>query len=88
MRISISCCRGADGEGDRPVRATAQYRKKLTYWRQSFPRRHEPPASGDGASKKSQEEQIPMQVGSEPRIENTGEIVIDNPELERLRIRR
>jgi quinol monooxygenase YgiN len=27
-------------------------------------------------------EQIPMQVGSELRIRNTGEIVIDNPELE------
>jgi hypothetical protein len=25
---------------------------------------------------------IPMQVGSELRIENTGEVVIDNPEIE------
>ncbi|MCU1339335.1 MAG: antibiotic biosynthesis monooxygenase [Bryobacterales bacterium] len=30
----------------------------------------------------SQEERIPMQVGSELRIKNTGEIVIDNPEVE------
>jgi hypothetical protein len=28
------------------------------------------------------EERIPMQVGSELRIRNSGEIVIDNPELE------
>jgi quinol monooxygenase YgiN len=38
--------------------------------------------TGDGAGQKSQEEQIPMQVGSELRIKNTGEIAIDNPELE------
>lgn len=30
----------------------------------------------------SREEQIPMQVGSELRITNSGEIVVDNPELE------
>jgi quinol monooxygenase YgiN len=38
--------------------------------------------AGDGAGQRSEEEQIPMQVGSELRIKNTGEIVIDNPELE------
>lgn len=34
------------------------------------------------AAKNGQEVQIPMQVGSELRIRNTGEIVVDNPELE------
>jgi len=30
----------------------------------------------------SQEERIPMQVGSEFRIKNNGELIVDNPELE------
>jgi quinol monooxygenase YgiN len=34
------------------------------------------------AARNGQEERIPMQVGSELRIKNTGEIVIDNPEVE------
>ena len=34
------------------------------------------------AAGSTREERIPMQVGSELRIKNTGEIVLDNPELE------
>jgi quinol monooxygenase YgiN len=34
------------------------------------------------AGRAGREEQIPMQVGSELRITNSGEIIVDNPELE------
>jgi hypothetical protein len=39
-------------------------------------------AQSEKVASNGNEEKIPMQVGSELRIRNSGEIVIDNPELE------
>jgi quinol monooxygenase YgiN len=39
-------------------------------------------AQSEKVASNGNEEQIPMQVGSELRIRNSGEIIIDNPEVE------